>query len=74
MKGLHKVSRRYRCAACHSLHFLKLTNYRAIVFTFSHLSRDKLTNYRAIIFKFSHLSRDKMTNYRAIIQSYRAII
>ena len=40
LKGLHKVSRRYRCATCHPLHFLKLTNYRAIVFTFSHLSRD----------------------------------
>ena len=28
MKGLHKVSRRYRCATCHPLHFL-ITNLTA---------------------------------------------
>ena len=40
----------------------KLTNYRAIIFKFSHLSRDNCSFYRAMIL-----------TYRAINLNYRAI-
>ena len=40
----------------------KLTNYRAIIFKFSHLSRDNYSFYRAIILTYHAIN----LNYRAI--------